>query len=84
MAASTGSGKTLAFALPAIQSLLAQEADGYESQPRRPRCVILVPTRELARQILAAIKSLAHFSKVRRSHRHHGRRGTMRTRRHAT
>ena len=70
MAASTGSGKTLAFALPAIQSLLAQEADGYERQPRRPRCVILVPTRELARQILAAIKSLAHFSKVRRSHRH--------------
>jgi superfamily II DNA/RNA helicase len=56
MAASTGSGKTLAFALPAIQSLLSQEAAGYERQPRRPRCVILVPTRELAKQILSAIK----------------------------
>ena len=64
MAASTGSGKTFAFALPAVQSLIAQEADGYTRQPRRPRCVILVPTRELARQILAAIKSLSHFSIV--------------------
>ena len=64
MAASTGSGKTFAFALPAVQSLIAQEADGYTRLPRRPRCVILVPTRELARQILAAIKSLSHFSKV--------------------
>lgn len=64
MAASTGSGKTFAFALPAVQSLITQESQGYTRQPRRPRCVILVPTRELARQILAAIKSLSHFSKI--------------------
>ena len=48
---STGSGKTLAFALPALQSLLTQEDEGYVRMPRRPRCVILVPTRELARQV---------------------------------
>ena len=37
MAASTGSGKTLAYMLPAIQSLLIQETNGYDRQIRRPR-----------------------------------------------
>ena len=37
---------------------------GYERQVRRPRCIILVPTRDLARQILGSIKDLSHFSKV--------------------
>ena len=64
MAASTGSGKTLAFALPIIQSLKMQEHDGYTRAPRRPRALILVPTRELARQILSAIKDISHFAKV--------------------
>ena len=64
MAASTGSGKTFAFVLPVIQALIAQESLGYARQPQRPRCLILVPTRELARQVLLAIKSIAHFAKV--------------------
>ena len=37
---------------------------GYARQVRRPRCIILVPTRDLARQILSNIKDLSHFSKV--------------------
>jgi superfamily II DNA/RNA helicase len=64
MAASTGSGKTLAFALPVIQSLQNEELQGYQRMAKRPRCLILVPTRELARQVLDAIKSVGHFSKV--------------------
>ena len=64
MAASTGSGKTLAFILPVIQALLTQESLGYRRQAQRPRCLILVPTRELARQILVAIKSISHFAKT--------------------
>ena len=40
---------------------------GYARQVRRPRCIILVPTRDLARQILSNIKDLSHFSKVRYS-----------------
>lgn len=64
MAASTGSGKTLAFALPVIQSLQNEESQGYQRMAKRPRCLILVPTRELARQVLDAIKSVGHFSKV--------------------
>jgi superfamily II DNA/RNA helicase len=64
MAASTGSGKTFAFALPAIQNMIIQEQYGYKRQVRRPRCLILVPTRELARQILTNIKSVAHTAKI--------------------
>ena len=52
--AQTGTGKTAAFALPILQHLAAD--------PRRPRpfftrCLILAPTRELALQIEAAIRS---------------------------
>lgn len=64
MAASTGSGKTLAFVLPIIQNLLIEEQQGYTRLPKRPRCLVLVPTRELARQVLATIKSLSHYAKV--------------------
>eukprot|EP00597_Dinobryon_sp_UTEXLB2267_P002903 CAMPEP_0170060226 /NCGR_PEP_ID=MMETSP0019_2-20121128/2230_1 /TAXON_ID=98059 /ORGANISM="Dinobryon sp., Strain UTEXLB2267" /LENGTH=446 /DNA_ID=CAMNT_0010265717 /DNA_START=381 /DNA_END=1718 /DNA_ORIENTATION=+ len=78
MAASTGSGKTLAYVLPAVQNLALQEqlaknaADNSEVEVeedgvrkmKRPRCLILVPTRELARQVLQAIKQVGHYSKV--------------------
>jgi ATP-dependent helicase YprA (DUF1998 family) len=57
MAASTGSGKTLAYLLPVIQTMMTQEAKGYKRQERRPRCLILVPTRDLAKQVLSEIKS---------------------------
>ena len=56
-----GSGKTFAFALPALQSLLTQEEEGYVRLPRRPRCIILVPTRELARQVLDTLHNITHF-----------------------
>ena len=64
MAASTGSGKTLAFTLPAIQNMLLQEQLGYERQPRRPRTLVLVPTRELAKQVLSVVKGLSHTAKI--------------------
>lgn len=64
MAASTGSGKTLAFSLPAIQNLNIQEQLGYQRTAKRPRCLILVPTRELSRQVLDSIKQVGHYSKV--------------------
>jgi superfamily II DNA/RNA helicase len=52
--ASTGSGKTLAFGLPLIARLA-----GSTSRPRRPRGLVLVPTRELAMQVTDAIAPLA-------------------------
>jgi len=46
--AQTGTGKTAAFVLPLLQRL--SEEPG-RSEPRRPRALILAPTRELAGQI---------------------------------
>ena len=46
--AQTGTGKTAAFALPLLQRL---DEDASPAKPRRPRALILAPTRELALQI---------------------------------
>jgi superfamily II DNA/RNA helicase len=50
--APTGSGKTLAFGLP----LVARVAP---ARPRRPRALVLAPTRELAAQIQKELEPLA-------------------------
>ena len=50
--APTGSGKTLAFSLP----LAMRTAAGA---PRRPRALVLVPTRELAQQVTDVLRPLA-------------------------
>ncbi len=49
--AQTGTGKTGAFALPILHRLSQQPADNSHRGPRRPRALILAPTRELAMQI---------------------------------
>ncbi|KAL3619789.1 DEAD-box ATP-dependent RNA helicase 39 [Castilleja foliolosa] len=47
----TGSGKTLAYLLPLVQLLRRDEAlHGVLMKPRRPRAVVLCPTRELCEQ----------------------------------
>ncbi|KAF5759696.1 putative RNA helicase [Helianthus annuus] len=49
----SGSGKTLAYLLPVIQSIRQDELEGLaKSLPQSPRLVILVPTAELASQVL--------------------------------
>jgi superfamily II DNA/RNA helicase len=50
----TGSGKTVAFALPLVSALA-----GGRSAARRPRGLVLVPTRELAVQVDETIAPLA-------------------------
>lgn len=64
MAASTGSGKTLAYTLPTVQDLHFQEQQGYIRLNKRPRCIVLVPTRELARQVLTEVKNIGHYAKM--------------------
>lgn len=58
--AQTGTGKTAAFALPLLQRLAAQTpARG----PRRPRALVLAPTRELALQVHENLRAYArHLS----------------------
>lgn len=48
--ARTGMGKTLAFAVPVIEKLLADGAAGNKPG-RRPRVLVMAPTRELAKQV---------------------------------
>ncbi|WP_027860566.1 DEAD/DEAH box helicase [Marmoricola sp. URHB0036] len=52
----TGSGKTLAFLLPLVARL---DASRSRRTPKRPRALILAPTRELVAQIDAALAPLA-------------------------
>jgi superfamily II DNA/RNA helicase len=52
----TGSGKTYAFLLPLLTRLVASKTP---RQSRKPRALILAPTRELANQIQAAMTPLA-------------------------
>ncbi|WP_199522285.1 DEAD/DEAH box helicase [Geodermatophilus marinus] len=52
----TGSGKTLAFSLPLVARLAAS---GTRRTARRPRALVLVPTRELANQVFAVVDPLA-------------------------
>ncbi|MDP3984970.1 MAG: DEAD/DEAH box helicase, partial [Acidimicrobiia bacterium] len=53
--APTGSGKTLAFGIPLIMRVA-------KASPRRPRALVLSPTRELAEQIAQELAPLARAS----------------------
>jgi superfamily II DNA/RNA helicase len=52
----TGSGKTLAFSLPLVARLATSDS---RRQAKRPRALVLVPTRELANQVLAVVDPMA-------------------------
>jgi len=66
LASHTGSGKTLAYLLPIVHILKEAEVlDGVPMKPRRPRALILGPTRELVEQIYGVSKSLARIAKFR-------------------
>ncbi|HLK42994.1 MAG TPA: DEAD/DEAH box helicase, partial [Thermoleophilia bacterium] len=56
--AQTGSGKTLAFGLPLVERTTRAE-------PKRPRSLVLVPTRELAKQVYTVLAPLAAVRELR-------------------
>ena len=60
--AQTGTGKTAAFALPLLQRL---DEENSPPKPRRPRALVLAPTRELALQIHEELTSLGKYTKLR-------------------
>ncbi len=57
--AETGSGKTAAFLLPLLQRLMTESAPGSST-----RALILVPTRELARQVMKHCTDLMAFTQL--------------------
>jgi ATP-dependent RNA helicase RhlE len=56
--AQTGTGKTAAYALPLLDRLLDERRKG-------PRALVIAPTRELATQIAAEIRTLSKFTGVK-------------------
>ncbi|MGH8186041.1 MAG: DEAD/DEAH box helicase, partial [Steroidobacteraceae bacterium] len=58
--AQTGTGKTAGFTLPILQRLHA-----VAHPPKAPRALILVPTRELAAQVLESIRSYGKYLRLR-------------------
>jgi superfamily II DNA/RNA helicase len=58
--AQTGTGKTAAFVLPALQRL----SQPIDVRPRGPRVLVLAPTRELATQILDAVRQLGYLLRL--------------------
>lgn len=62
----TGSGKTLAYMLPLVQLLRQEEElNGIFMKPRRPRAIVLCPTRELCEQVFRVAKSISHHARFR-------------------
>ncbi|KAK9288451.1 hypothetical protein L1049_016908 [Liquidambar formosana] len=58
----SGSGKTLAYLVPVIQRLRQEELHGLsKSLSQSPRAIILVPTAELASQVLSNCRSMSKF-----------------------
>lgn len=58
----SGSGKTMAYLLPVIQRLRQEELQGLgKSLAQSPRVVILVPTAELASQVLSNCRLMSKF-----------------------
>ena len=64
--AQTGTGKTAAFALPILEQLLASCAAGQKlPRGRKPKALILAPTRELAAQIAESFASYGRHTPLR-------------------
>jgi ATP-dependent RNA helicase RhlE len=64
-AAQTGTGKTAAFTLPLLQKMLAHE-NSSASPARHPvRALVITPTRELADQVAASVRTYAKHTNLR-------------------
>ncbi|KQN95896.1 MULTISPECIES: DEAD/DEAH box helicase [Stenotrophomonas] len=61
--AQTGTGKTAAFGLPLLQHL-ATSAQEVRNGPRRPRALILTPTRELATQVHDSLRGYSKYLRI--------------------
>lgn len=53
---SAGMGKTYAYMIPIIERLLKHDSNEMYPRPMTPRCIILLPTRELVAQTLRCVR----------------------------
>jgi len=64
-AAQTGTGKTAAFTLPLLQKMLAHESASVSPARHPVRALVITPTRELADQVAASVKTYAKHTNLR-------------------
>jgi superfamily II DNA/RNA helicase len=64
-AAQTGTGKTAAFTLPLLQKMLRHETSSVSPARHPVRALVLAPTRELADQVAASVKTYAKYTNLR-------------------
>jgi len=60
-AAQTGTGKTAGFTLPILQLLSTRETSQVSLKRFKPRCLMLVPTRELAVQVHDSVRTYGRY-----------------------
>ena len=63
--AKTGTGKTLGFGIPVLEDVIAPDEEGYEDllNPNMPQALIILPTRELTKQVAEDLRAAAsHLS----------------------
>ncbi|MFH5822225.1 DEAD/DEAH box helicase [Georgenia sp. AZ-5] len=65
--AKTGTGKTLGFGIPLLQHLVAPGEPGFDELPDagRPQALVIVPTRELAKQVAEDLAAASRRRTVR-------------------
>lgn len=61
--AQTGTGKTAAYILPLLQKLIAFPVANRRELFRKPRALVLLPTRELAQQVHDACRTYGKYMK---------------------
>jgi ATP-dependent RNA helicase RhlE len=64
-AAQTGTGKTAAFSIPLLQRMLKHETASMSPARHPVRALVLAPTRELADQVAANVKTYAKHTQLR-------------------
>jgi ATP-dependent RNA helicase RhlE len=62
--AQTGTGKTAAFGLPLLQHLATNSQEVSSGGPRKPRALILTPTRELATQVHDSLRGYSKYLRI--------------------
>lgn len=65
--AKTSTGKTLGFGIPVLEDIIAPNEDGYDEllNPGKPQALIVLPTRELTKQVATDLRNAAKYLNTR-------------------
>ena len=65
--AKTGTGKTLGFGIPVLEDVIAPDEPGFDDllNPNNPQALIVLPTRELSKQVASDLRATAKYLSTR-------------------